>query len=111
MAESVREPLRSLGIRSLREALKEPVSASGSGETTPAGDDVLERLRALRSAKFRRTFLKRLAELGVETELVRRDWHDRLSRIRGIPFADAVEVRYRLRGRLYPLSADAGFDS
>ena len=31
----------------------------------------------------------------------RRDWHERLSRIRVIRFADKVEAHYRFRGRLY----------
>lgn len=110
VAEPVRERLRDLGIRSLREALGEPESVSGAGETAPAGADVVRRLRALRSAHFRRTFFKRLATLGVETDLVWRDWHERLSRIRAIRFADTVEARYRFRGRLYPVYADGGFD-
>lgn len=46
----------------------------------------------------------------MEQDLVRRDWHDRLSRISAIRFADTVEARYRFRRRLYPLPADAGFD-
>lgn len=84
---------------------------SGAGESAPAGEDVVERLQALRSAHFRRTFSKRLAALGVESDLVWHDWHNRLSRIRAIRFADTVEAHYRFRGRLYPVSADAGFDS
>jgi hypothetical protein len=110
VAEPVREQLRNLGIRSLREALKEPESVSGAGETAPAVIEVVERLRALRSSQFRRTFLKRLTTLGVEPDLAWHDWHDRLSRIREIRFADTVEARYRFRGRLYPVAADGGFD-
>ncbi len=110
VAEPVREPLRNLGIRSLREALKEPESVSGAGETTPAATEVVQRLLALRSRHFRRTFLKRLAALGVEPELVWHDWHDRLSRIREIRFADTVEARYHFHGRLYPVPAGGGFD-
>lgn len=110
VTEPVTEPLRNLGIRSLREALKEPESTSGAGETSPAGGEIVERLWALRSTHFRRTFLKRLATLGVETDLVWRDWHERLSRIRAIWFADKVEARYRFRGRLYTVPAEGGFD-
>lgn len=110
VSEPVREPLRSLGVRSLREALKEPESVSATGDTVPAGADLAERLQALRTAHFRRTFLKRLARLGVEPELVWHDWHDRLSRIREIRFAERVEAHYRFRGRLYPVPADGGFD-
>lgn len=110
VAEPIREPLRNLGIRSLREALKEPESVSGTGKTASARIDVVGRLRALRSNHFRRTFFKRLATLGVEPELVRHDWHDRLSRIREIRFADTVEARYRFRRSLYAVPADGGFD-
>jgi hypothetical protein len=42
--------------------------------------------------------------------LVWHDWHDRLSRIKEIRFADRVEARYRFRGKLYPLEVDGGFD-
>jgi hypothetical protein len=111
VTEPIREPLRNLGIRLLREALNEPESVSGSGDTAPADGEAVERLQALRSNHFRRTFLKRLATLGVEPDLVRHDWHDRLSRIREIRFADTVEARYRFRGRFYPVSVDGGFDS
>ena len=110
VAEPIREPLRNLGIRSLREALEQPESVSGAGETAPAEGEVVEQLRALRSHHFRRTFLKRLATLGVEPDLVWHDWHDRLSRIREIRFADTVEAHYLFRGRLYPVQADGGFD-
>jgi len=110
VTEPVSEPLRKLGIRSLREALREPEHVSGTGSVTPASESVLAKFAGLRSAKFRRTFLKRLAELGVESELVWTDWHDRLSRIKTIRFADKVEARYRFRGKPYPLEADGGFD-
>lgn len=110
VAEPVREPLRNLGIRSLREALKEPEFVSAAGETAPAGAEVVHRLRTLRSNHFRRTFLKRLATLGVETNLVWHDWHARLARIRTIRFASTVEAHYRFRGRLYPVLTAAGCD-
>lgn len=110
VTEPVSEPLHNLGIRSLREALKEPESVSGAGETTPAGAEVAQRFRRLRSNHFRRTFFKRLATLGLETDLVWHDWHDRLSRISAIRFADKVEAHYRFRGRLYTVPAEGGFD-
>jgi hypothetical protein len=111
VTQPITEPLRTLGIRSLREALNEPESVSGTGETAPGGDDIIESLQALRSAHFRRTFFKRLATLGVEPDLVWHDWHDRLSRIRAIRFADIVEARYHFRGRVYAAQVGGGFDS
>ena len=110
VSEPIREPLRNLGIRSFREALREPESVSASGDTAPVKADVLDKLRALRSGHFRRTFLKRLATLGVELELVWHDWHDRLSRIGEFRFGETVRAHYRFRGRLYTVPSDAGFD-
>lgn len=110
VSEPIREPLRGLGVRSLREALQEPESVLGEGETVPAGTEVLERLQALRSNHFRTTFLKRLTALGVEQDLVWRDWHDRLSRIREIRFSARVEARYRFHGKLYTVPSEGGFD-
>jgi len=108
--ESVSEPLRKHGVKSLREALKEPSSVSGDGTVVPADEQLHERISALQSKHFRRTFLKRLAELGVETVFLRTDWRDRLSRIREVRFADKVVARYRFRSRIYPVSADSGLD-
>ncbi|MEO3430708.1 HNH endonuclease signature motif containing protein [Pelagibius sp. CAU 1746] len=110
VTEPITEPLRRLGIRSLREELGEPEQVAGHGACEQAGERFLRTFAALRSRQLRRTLLKRLDELGVERDLVRRDWHDRLSRIRGIRFADGVEARYRLRGKPYSISAAAGFD-
>jgi hypothetical protein len=110
VTEPVSEPLRKLGVRSLREALKEPQFVSGTGDIASAAVDVLAWVHALQSSQFRRTFLKRLDALGVESELVRHDWQDRLSRIKGIHFAVQVEARYHFRRKPYPVEVDAGFD-
>ena len=106
----ISERLRELGVRSLREALKEPESVIASGECVPVSGDVLARFRALRSFGFRRTFRKRLNELGVDLGLLRNDWQDRLNRVQDIRFGEDVTVRLRFRRRLYPQKADAGFD-
>ena len=41
---------------------------------------------------------------------MRRDWHDRVSRIRSVRFADTVRARYRLRRKPYSVLVRAGFD-
>ncbi len=110
VSEPVTEPLRNLGIKSFREALREPESVSAGGDTAPVGANVVDKLPVLRSRRFRRTFLKRLATLGVEPELVWHDWHDRLSRIREFRFGETVRAHYRFRGKLYTVPTDAGFD-
>ena len=106
----ISEPLRTLGIKSLREAVKEPENVVGAGEIAPVSEKILARFRKLRNSRFQRTFRKRLDELGVESELVRRDWKDRLGRVQQIRFAKEVEARYRFRREPYLFNVDAGFD-
>ena len=111
VTEPISDRLFDLGVGSLRTALNEPVDVAGTGEIAAAGDDILTRFRALLSRQFRRTLRKRLNDLGIEPELLRRDWHDRLSRIAEFRFADEVHARYRFRRRLYRDDVDAGFDA
>lgn len=108
--EPASESFRKLGVRSLREALGEPRQVKGDGIIQEANYDLMKRLETLRSAKFRETFLKRLSELGVDLDLVRRDWHDRISRIGRIVFAQKVQVCYLFHRHDYWMPADAGFD-
>jgi hypothetical protein len=110
VTEPVSENLRRLGVRSLREEIREPEHVAGHGNIREAAEKLLETLENLRSGKSRRTLLKRLDELGVESDLVRHDWFDRISRIRVIRFAQSVEARYRFHRRKYSMAVDAGFD-
>ena len=110
VTEPASETFRELRIRGLREAIGEPVRTSGAGSVQEAGDDLHQRLEALRSNKFRGTLLKRLGELGVEPNLVRRDWHVRVSRIKDIHFAGSITTRFRLGRHSYDIPAVAGFD-
>lgn len=113
-AREVRKPitkqLRELGIRSLRENLKDPVSARSFGEVVPVDDDTISRFQRLKSPRFQRTFEKRLVKLGVEIELIRHDWRERLNRVKELYFCDALEVCYRFRGKSYLQIAHSGFD-
>ena len=110
VTEPISEPLRKLGVRSLREHLKEPEQVTGTGNPVNADENILVRFRELRSSQFRRTFLKRINALDVDVSLVRRDWHHRLSQIQEIRFADEVRAYYRFYRKLYEIEADAGFD-
>ncbi len=110
VAEPISETLRELGVRSLREALKEPESVAGSGEVFSAGQDALDCFKRLESPRFRNTFRKRLNELGVDRALLRHDWQNRLDGVRQIRFGASVEMRFRFRGKSYPQDSDAGFD-
>ena len=102
--------LRRLGVRSLREALGGPKLVSGRGAESAAPDDVHDALDRLGSAAFRRTFLKGLAGLGVDPDLVWRDWPSRLSRIESVRQADDVVAEYSLRGKSYEVEVEAGLD-
>ena len=42
---------------------------------------------------------------------MRRDWHDRLSRVSDFRFADQVHASYRFRRKFYRDEVDAGFDA
>ena len=108
--EPISGRLRKLKVRSLREVLGEPESVTGNGNVIAASDDVLARFRDLLGRRFRRTFLKRLNELGIESELVRRDWWDRLSQVQQIRFAEELEARFRFRRKPYLVKVTAGFD-
>ncbi len=110
VSEPISELLRRLGVRSLREAMGEPNYIEGSGSIEEATAMLRDRLDTLRSSKFQRTLLKRMDELGVSAELIRHDWHDRLSRIIAIRFAEDIQAQYRFRGKNYRIPADAGFD-
>lgn len=110
VAKPISESLFRLGIKSLRHALNEPESVFGIGNTKQADGDMIVWINKLRSSGFRHTLWKRLNELGVESELVRRDWYDRLGRIKNIQLADAVEVYHRFRKKPYRVKSDAGFD-
>ena len=106
----VSEVLRRLGVRSLRETLGRPERVSGQGTESDASEEVLQALDRLGSPRFRSTFLKGLGGLGVDPDLVWRDWPSRLARIKRVCLADAVVAEYGLRGRSYELEVDAGWD-
>lgn len=106
--EPVSENLRAMGVRSLRTAFREPEHIKGNGEILIADGEIPETLERL--MKTHRTLLKRLVELGVDSELIWHDWFDRISRIREIRFAQEVEGRYLFLSRKYTMSIKAGFD-
>ena len=108
--EPISKPLRTLGVRSLREALKEPESVSGTANVRSVDEGIRVQLSRLRSTRFRSTFYKRLSEWDVEPESVRHDWHDRLRKIKDVRYASKIEVSYRFRRKPYLVEATSGFD-
>ena len=110
VTQSISEALRMLEVRSLRTALKEPEHVAGVGQVDAAPSEIGRALDVLRSESFRQTFWKRLGELQVDSRLARRDWHQRLNRIKVVRFADRVEATYRFWRKRYLWTVDAGFD-
>lgn len=110
VSEPISEPLRRLGVKSLREKIGEPKRVVEKGNIQQAPPEVRRGVAALLRPKFRRTFRKHIVELGVESDLLWNDWHDRLSRIKEVRFADSVEAHYRFRRKPYPIAVAAGFD-
>lgn len=110
VAEPITKTLRNFGIGSLREALGAPTSVTGIGDASSADQDMLDSFSALCNRHFRHTFQKRLNKLGVDRDLVRHDWHDRLSRVSGVRFAESVEALYRFRHKDYRVRKTGGFD-
>ena len=106
----ISEPLRGLGIRSLRDILGEPRNVSGAGDLGPVDDQTVERLRYLQSSPFQRTFEKRLNDLGVDAHLLRRNWPSRIKQVQGVRHATTVKARHYFRRRVYEVDVDAGFD-
>ena len=102
--------LREFGVRSLREALSDPKRVTGLGNANHIGDDCLDQIHQLQTLSFKQTFAKRLDALGVETDLVRHDWHKRLSGINDIRMADDVEAHFLLRNKTFRCHVSAGLD-
>ena len=111
VSKPITEVLRGLGIRSLREAIGEPESVNGSGRVSDVDESIEAAFLKLRTPKFRSMFRKRLIQLGVETDLLRHDWHDRLSRVSRVRVSDRVDACFRFRRRTYEDDVAAGFDA
>lgn len=110
VSEPASELLQRLGVKSLREKIGVPRRVVGNGNIQQAFDKVLRGVDALCRPKFRHTFRKHIVELGVESDLLWNDWHDRLSRIKEVRCADSVEAHYCFRRKPYSIAVDAGFD-
>ncbi|MDA7981211.1 MAG: hypothetical protein MPJ82_01095, partial [Alphaproteobacteria bacterium] len=106
----VTQKLRDLGLKSLREAIGEPVRVNGIGDPQEAPDSFREKLEFLCSPDFRRTLPKRFNRLDVEWDHVRSDWHENLRRIKSVMIADRVEAEFRFNRREYFDRLDAGLD-
>lgn len=106
----INDRLERLGVISLRQQLGEPRRAHGIGKVKSGFDRFNELLRQIQQKNFRSTFQKRLKQLGVELNLVRNDWHVRLSKIEGFKLAELVEGEFSFRRRVYRHNLESALD-
>ena len=97
----INDRLERLGVISLRQQLGEPKRVHGISSVKSCFDGFDELLRQIQQKPFRNSFQKRLQKLGVELNLVRKDWHVRLSKIEGFKLAELVEGEFSFRRRVY----------
>ena len=76
------------------EVIGEPERVTAKGDTKQADERLMEKIKELRSSRFRSTFLKRLSKLEVKHESVRKDWHSRLSHIDAIHLTENMEAHH-----------------
>lgn len=107
----ITEVLRNLGVRSLREAIGEPDRVTCRGSVSEVGESTKEAFRELLSRDFQRKFRKHLIQLGVQAELLRDNWHDRLRRVRKVRISEQVDACFRFRRRTYKKRVAGGFDA
>ena len=108
--DPISEPLQKLGLKSFRNEISEPVRVSGEGDLQVAPHSLLDGFLRLKDRSFKKTFFKRLDELDVKKDLIRNDWHSKLSEVKDIRLAETVEACYRFRRKLYCIPVEAGFD-
>ena len=112
--EGVKRPisreLQNLGVKSLREAIGEPKCVTGNGSSDQISPELEKVFRHLNDSKFRKTIVNRFNSLGVDSNLMRHNWENRLSAIKKLAFTDKVEVHYQFRTRKYTIEEESGFD-
>ena len=116
-SRGVREPITAellgLGLRSLKELAREPVSVIGEGNAgEPSGSDFLQALDALKSGSKGLQLPKRLDRLDVNKsqKKLRSNWRERLSGIKSVKTADSVTAKYRLSRREFPVETVGRLD-
>ena len=113
VGEPITADLLGLGLRSLRELAREPVSVIGEGNAgEPTGFHFLQALDALKSGARGRQLAKRLdrLDLNKSQNKLRSNWKERLSGIKSVKTADTVTARYRLSRREFPIDTSGRLD-
>ena len=113
MGEPITADLLGLGLRSLRELAREPVSVIGEGIAgEPTGFHFLQALDALKSGARGRQLAKRLdrLDLNKSQNKLRSNWRERLSGIKSVKTAYTVTARYRLSRKEFPIDTSGRLD-
>ena len=115
-SRGVREPITSellgLGLRSLRELAREPVSVTGEGNTGESPPYLLRALSALQSGTMGQQLPKRLDRLGITKDQykLRSNMRQRLSGVKSVKTAYIVTAKYRLARRELPVETSGRLD-
>ncbi len=104
----ISDSLRERGVRSLREYASQPLSVYGVSEKeTPS--DLLARLEKLRSHRISKELRKRLADLDVNSDLLRSNWQYRVEQILSLKVASRINATYKIGRRHYNVIVDGAF--
>ena len=115
-SRGVREPITSellgLGLHSLKELAREPVSVTGEGDTGDPPSYLLRSLNALQSGAMGQQLPKRLDRLGItkDQNKLRSNMRERLSGVKSVKVADTVTAKYRLARREIPVETAGRLD-
>ena len=111
--EPITDELMELGLQSLKELAREPVSAIGEGNAEePSGLDFLQSVDALKSGPMGKQLRKRLDRLGIKKkqDKLRSNWRERLSGITSVETADTVTAKYQLSRRYFLVDTPGRLD-
>lgn len=112
----VREPITGellrLGLNSLKEIAREPVSVTGEGIIGESPLHLLRALESLRSGATGRQLPKRLDRLGItkDRNKLRSNMRERLSGVKSVQVADTVTAKYQLARRELPVETAGRLD-
>ena len=113
VSEPITAVLLQLGLQSLKQLAKEPVSVTGEGneEETPEFH-FMQVLDALKSGSRGDQLRKRLDRLDLNRNQnkLRTNWRERLSGIKSVDTAEAVTAKYQLFRRQFSIETNAALD-
>ena len=110
--ESITSELLGLGLQSLKELAREPISVTGEGNIGEPSLYFLQALDALKSGATGWQLPKRLDRLGINKSQnkLRSNMKERLSGVKSVKIADNVIAKYRLARREFPVETAGRLD-